>query len=162
MKLRQITVRHLQMQLLAPFTTSFGTLQTKDFLLLEAVDEDGISGFGESVAFHVPWYNEETLQTNWHMLEDFLIPLAFEAPIAHPDELSRRFAFIRKNYMAKSALEGAIWDLYSKKTTCHSPVHWVARKNRSKSAFRSAFKKVSPICSMSSSGRSRTGTAASK
>lgn len=115
MKLRQITVRHLQMKLLAPFTTSFGTLTTKDFLLVEAVDEDGVSGFGESVAFHVPWYNEETLQTNWHMLEDFLIPLAFEAPIEHPDEMSRRFAFIRKNYMAKSALEGAIWDLYAKK-----------------------------------------------
>lgn len=116
MKLRQITVRHLQMQLLAPFTTSFGTLQNRDFLLIEAVDEDGVSGFGESVAFHAPWYNEETLQTNWHMIEDFLIPLLFQSPLEHPDEVSRRFSFIRKNYMAKSALEGAIWDLYAKKS----------------------------------------------
>jgi O-succinylbenzoate synthase len=115
MKLRQITVRHLQMQLLAPFTTSFGTFQTKDFLLLEAVDEDGVRGFAESVAFHVPWYNEETLQTNWHMLEDYMIPLLLREPIKHPDDVSRRFAFIRKNNMAKSALEGAIWDLYAKK-----------------------------------------------
>ena len=67
--------KHLQMKLKAPFTTSFGTFTNKDFLLLEARDESGTIGWGESVAFHSPWYNEETLKTNWHMLEDYLIPL---------------------------------------------------------------------------------------
>ncbi|WP_047152283.1 o-succinylbenzoate synthase [Aneurinibacillus tyrosinisolvens] len=115
MKLERITLRHLQMELKAPFTTSFGTFKMKDFILVEAVDADGAVGWGESVAFHAPWYNEETLKTNWHMLEDYLIPLAFKETIVHPDEISARFAFIRKNNMAKSALEGAVWDLYAKK-----------------------------------------------
>lgn len=116
MKITDITIRHLKMKLKAPFTTSFGTFTDKDFLLLEARDEDGTIGWGESVAFHSPWYNEETLQTNWHMLEDFLIPLLLNKEINHPDEVSELFAPIRKNNMAKSTIEGAIWDIYAQKT----------------------------------------------
>ncbi|CEI80417.1 o-succinylbenzoate synthase [Oceanobacillus oncorhynchi subsp. incaldanensis] len=116
MKITEVTVRHLQMKLKAPFTTSFGTFTNRDFLLLEAKDADGTVGWGESVAFHAPWYNEETLQTNWHMLEDFLIPLILNKELKHPDEVNEIFAAIRKNNMAKSTLEGAIWDIYSQQT----------------------------------------------
>lgn len=116
MKITEITIRHLQMKLKAPFTTSFGTFTNRDFLLLEAKDADGTVGWGESVAFHAPWYNEETLQTNWHMLEDFLIPLILNKELKHPDEVNEIFAAIRKNNMAKSTLEGAIWDIYSQQT----------------------------------------------
>ncbi|MFJ5762313.1 o-succinylbenzoate synthase [Neobacillus sp. NPDC093182] len=116
MKITDITIRHLQMKLKAPFTTSFGTFTNKDFLLLEAKDHDGTIGWGESVAFHSPWYNEETLQTNWHMLEDFLIPLILNKEINHPDEVSEIFAPIRKNNMAKSTIEGAVWDIYAQQT----------------------------------------------
>ncbi|WP_249870844.1 o-succinylbenzoate synthase [Oceanobacillus saliphilus] len=116
MKITEITIRHLQMKLKAPFTTSFGTFTTKEFLLLEATDEAGTVGWGESVAFNAPWYNEETLQTNWHMLEDFLIPLILNKEINHPDEVNELFAPIRKNNMAKSTLEGAVWDIYAQQT----------------------------------------------
>lgn len=115
MKIKQVILRHLQMELKSPFATSFGAFTTKEFILVEAIDEDGVSGWGESVAFHSPWYNEETVKTNWHMLEDFLLPLVFQTPIEHPDELRQRFSAIRKNNMAKSAIEGSIWDLFAKK-----------------------------------------------
>lgn len=116
MRITDITIRHLQMELKNPFTTSFGTLTTKDFLLLEAKDEAGTVGWGESVAFYAPWYNEETLKTNWHMLEDFLIPLILHKEIQHPDEVSEIFSPIRKNNMAKSTIEGAVWDIYAQQT----------------------------------------------
>lgn len=116
MKITEITIRHLQMKLKSPFTTSFGTLENKEFLLLEAKDESGTIGWGESVAFDSPWYNEETLQTNWHMLEDFLIPLILNREMTHPDEVSEIFAPIRKNNMAKSTIEGAVWDIYAQQT----------------------------------------------
>jgi o-succinylbenzoate synthase len=112
---KYVILRHLQMELKSPFTTSFGTFRNKEFILVEAIDEDGVSGWGESVAFSSPWYNEETVKTNWHMLEDFLLPLLFQAPISHPQELEQRFSPIRKNQMAKAAIEGAIWDLFAKK-----------------------------------------------
>jgi o-succinylbenzoate synthase len=116
MKLHHVTLRRLQMDLKAPFTTSFGTFTKKDFILVEAVDEDGVVGWGESVAFQAPWYNEETIQTNWHMLEDFLLPILFENEIQHPREVNDLFAAIRKNNMAKSAIEGAVWDIYAQKS----------------------------------------------
>jgi len=116
MKIKEVTIRHLKMKLKNPFSTSFGTFVDKEFLLLEVTDERGTIGFGESVAFDAPWYNEETLKTNWHMLEDFLIPLILNKEILHPDELGELFKGIRKNYMAKSAIEGAIWDIYIQQT----------------------------------------------
>lgn len=113
--IRQITLHRLIMKLNDPFTTSFGTFQEKEFYIIEVEDEEGNIGFGESVAFSSPWYSEETVKTNKHIMEDFLIPLLFEAPIHHPDEVSERFQPIRKNNMAKAGLEGAVWDLYAKR-----------------------------------------------
>ncbi|MCP8616183.1 o-succinylbenzoate synthase [Salirhabdus salicampi] len=114
MKVSRVTLRHVKMEMKFSFTTSFGSLQEKEFLLLEAIDEDGLTGWGESVAFPAPWYNEETLKTNWHMLEDFLIPALLHKEIHHPSEISQLFSHIRKNNMAKSTIEGAMWDLYAK------------------------------------------------
>jgi o-succinylbenzoate synthase len=113
--IREVTLHRMVMRLNDPFTTSFGTFQDKEFFVIEMEDETGASGFGESVAFSSPWYNEETVETNKHMMEQFLIPLLLESPIEHPDEVSKRFESIRRNNMAKSALEGAVWDLYAKR-----------------------------------------------
>lgn len=115
MIIKKITIRKMQMMMKTPFSTSFGTLQEKDFLVLEVTDELGNTGWGESVAFRAPWYTEETLETNLHMIKDFLIPIVIGKDIEHPDEVSTLFAAIRKNNMAKAAVEGAIWDLYAKR-----------------------------------------------
>ncbi|HHY74877.1 MAG TPA: o-succinylbenzoate synthase [Bacillus bacterium] len=115
MKIKEVVMRHLKMNMKFEFTTSFGTIRDKEFILVEAKDEDGLGGWGESVAFSTPWYTEETLKTNWHILEDFLIPSLLHKDIEHPDDLNRMFTTIRKNNMAKAALEGAIWDLYAKR-----------------------------------------------
>ncbi|MEW9668323.1 o-succinylbenzoate synthase [Ammoniphilus sp. 3BR4] len=115
MKIKQVILRHLKMNLLHPFTTSFGTEVDKDFILVEMINEDGTSGWAESVAANDPFYKEETVKTNWHIMEDFLIPILSKEPIDHPDEVSEKlFPHIRGNYMAKAALEGAVWDLYAR------------------------------------------------
>ena len=115
MKITEIRIRKMKMMMKKPFTTSFGTFQEKDFLLLEAKDELGNSGWGESVAFHSPWYSEETLETNLHIIKDFLVPIVLGNEISHPDQVSELFGHLRKNNMAKSTVEGAIWDLYAKR-----------------------------------------------
>ncbi|GAA0345408.1 o-succinylbenzoate synthase [Bacillus carboniphilus] len=121
--IREVTLHRLVMRLKDPFTTSFGTFQDKEFYVIEMEDETGAIGFGESVAFSSPWYSEETVETNKHIMEQFLIPLLLESPIEHPDEVSKRFEPIRRNNMAKSALEGAVWDLYAKRN--HTPLYQV-------------------------------------
>ncbi|QKX52128.1 o-succinylbenzoate synthase [Planococcus glaciei] len=115
MKITEIRIRKMKMMMKKPFTTSFGTFQEKDFLLLEAKDELGNSGWGESVAFHSPWYSEETLETNLHIIKDFLVPIVLGNEISHPNQVSELFGHLRKNNMAKSTVEGAIWDLYAKR-----------------------------------------------
>lgn len=102
------------MPLLQPFTTSFGTIRDREFLLVEITDRDGRSGWGESVAFAEPFYNEETVLTNWLILEQFLIPLVLKAEVSHPEQIHDLFAGVKGNNMAKAALEGAAWDLYAK------------------------------------------------
>ncbi|KOS66964.1 O-succinylbenzoate synthase [Lysinibacillus contaminans] len=116
MRIEEITIRHLKMAMKAPFKTSFGTIHEKELLLLEVKDVAGTIGWGETVAFVAPWYTEETLKTSWHMLEDFLMPTLLHKEIAHPDEVSKLFAPIRRNCMAKASIEGAVWDIYAQQT----------------------------------------------
>lgn len=112
-KIDKIEVQHVKMPLVSPFKTSFGELLEKDFLIIKIYSGEHI-GYGESVALPDPTYSEETTGTVIYMLNEFLIPLVFKDEITHPDEVSKRFAPIRRNNMAKATLEGAIWDLYSK------------------------------------------------
>ncbi|WP_040759350.1 o-succinylbenzoate synthase [Sporosarcina newyorkensis] len=115
MKIESVTIRRMGMTMKNPFTTSFGTIHQRDFLLATVQDELGNEGWGESVAFTYPWYSEETTETCIHMLRDFLIPAVLGKTIEHPDEVNEFFAPIRKNNMAKSTIEGAVWDLYAKR-----------------------------------------------
>jgi o-succinylbenzoate synthase len=114
MEIRSIILRHVKMELLHPFVTSVGTEYDKDFILVEVVGKNGLSGWGESVSIIEPIYNEETVSTNWHIMSDFLIPILLNASITHPDQVSELFTPIRRNYNAKAAIECAIWDLYAK------------------------------------------------
>lgn len=129
LSIQEIKLHRLKMTLNNPFTTSFGTMQTKSFFITEIIDRDGNRGYGESVAFDSPWYSEETVETNLHIMKDFLIPLMKEHPIDHPSELMTVFQPIKRNNMAKSALEGAVWDLYAKRNK--KPLYEVLGGNKS-------------------------------
>lgn len=102
------------MPLKTPFVTHLQTVKDREGIIIEVIDADGIKGYGEAVAFSSPWYTEETVKTNFHMLTDFLIPLVQKKVITHPDQANEIFKPIRRNNMAKAALETALWDLYSK------------------------------------------------
>ncbi len=114
MIIRDVIIRRLEMTMKNPFSTSFGTMQTRQFLVIEVIDEAGNRGFGEGVAFSIPWYTEETTETSLHMIQDFLVPLLKGKTIHHPDEVNVIFKPIRKNNMAKAAVECAVWDCWAK------------------------------------------------
>jgi len=113
MKLERIDLQRIKIPLRSPFETSMGVETHKECILVRAYSGAHV-GFGESVAMDVPVYNEEDVDTVWYMLEKYLIPQLFTREIEHPDEVSRIFSWMRRNHMAKAALEGAVWDLYAK------------------------------------------------
>jgi o-succinylbenzoate synthase len=114
MRIRKIVLRRMAMSLKAPFETSFGAVTQKPFILVAVHGEDHV-GYGDCPALAGPWYAEETMTTGWHIIEDFLVPQIFSvADIEHPEQVQELFSRVRRNNMAKSALDCAIWDLYAK------------------------------------------------
>lgn len=114
MKISSIQLYVIEMPLKVPFVTHLGEVEQRRGIIVEIIDKDGLSGFGEGVAFSTPWYTEETVETSLHVITEFLIPLLQKHPLGHPAEASSLFRAIRRNHMAKSALETALWDLYAK------------------------------------------------
>ena len=114
MKIKKIVLRKMKIDFKAPFEVSFGVMKDKHFIAVEVHSKDHV-GYGDCSAFEHPYYNEETVVTAWHIIKDFLIPLLFrEDNISHPVEMTTLFSHIRRNKMAKAALDCAIWDLYAK------------------------------------------------
>lgn len=111
----EVVLHTINVSLKSPFTTSFGTLQTKEVCLVEVIDESGVCGWGETVTSDEPYYNEETTETARYILKDFLIPKLIKKEISHPKEVHHMLSFVRRNHIAKSAIETAIWDAFSKK-----------------------------------------------
>ncbi len=114
MRLERIQVRKLVLPLKHPFETSFGRATRKEFLLVSA-SADGVTGFGECVADADPYYLPETNETAFHVLRDFLVPVALALEFDHPRELLPAFARVRGHNMAKAALEMAVWDLEARR-----------------------------------------------
>ena len=111
MIVERISLYHVRMPLVAPFETSFGRIQTRDCVLVEALSE-GTSGWGECAADWAPGYSEETVLTAWALLSEFLAPAVLQAGLETPAELAERVGWVRGNRMAKAGLEMALWDLY--------------------------------------------------
>ncbi|MDU2064593.1 MAG: o-succinylbenzoate synthase [Sporomusaceae bacterium] len=118
LKIESVTLYHVQMRLKDPVTTSFGAIKKKDAILVAACDHDGIVGWGETPVFAIPWYQEETIDTAWHVLSDFLIPRVLQQPFVTVPGIVVLFAPVQRNYMAKAGLEGALWDLAAKRQGC--------------------------------------------
>lgn len=113
MKIEQVALHIVKMPLKQPFTTSFGTENDREIILVR-VTADGVTGWGEVSTMAEPLYNYETTMTAWHILEDFLIPLTLGSSFSHPDELAAAWDHIRGHYMAKAGLNNAFWDAWAR------------------------------------------------
>ena len=114
MKIASVELFVIQMPLKSPFLTHLSAVNNRESIIVKVTNKDGVTGFGEGVAFSSPWYTEETVSTSLHMLTEFLIPILQKNPIAHPEDLHSLFSSIRRNHMAKASIETAVWDLYAK------------------------------------------------
>jgi len=109
MKIEQVALREIHMQLKSPFETSFGVTHNRRILLVEVI-ADGTSWWGEVTCTETPSYNSETTDTAWHIIVDHLAPSIVGMDLAGATELPALWARIRGHEMAKAGLENALWD----------------------------------------------------
>ena len=115
MKISKVVLRRLASKFKVPFRTSFGLTTQKDFSMVEIHTADGLVGYGDCSAFYRPWYNEETTMGALVVLKEFLIPALFDmGDIKDPETFFDGTSWIRRNRMARSSIDCALWDLYSK------------------------------------------------
>lgn len=109
-------IHSLEIPLVRPFRTSFGSQSVRDVVLVEAVGDSGISGWGECVTMAWPGYSAEYTRGAINVLREFLIPTL--APLLEstpaPDSVRSALSVMQGNPMAKSAVETALLDLWLK------------------------------------------------
>ena len=113
--IKSVTLRHIEIPLLAPFRTSFGTQTVKDCILVEIKNYEGLSGWSEIPVTRDPGYSYETIKTAWHIAEDFLIPLLKDnqpqGGFETYDQLMGNFKHVRGHNLTKAGFEIAYWVL---------------------------------------------------
>jgi o-succinylbenzoate synthase len=114
MRVNQIKLREVHMQLVAPFETSMGVSSARRILLVE-VDVDGTAGWGECVAGEDPFYGPETVETAWIILRDYLWPIVKGKEFASAADVWEMLRQVRGHEMAKASLEAAIWEAEARK-----------------------------------------------
>lgn len=115
MRITKISRLQFKLPLITPFKTSYGVLTEKTFDLLLIEDEWGNQGVGELVAFQQADYIEETIEMSRLIIKNELVPLISQHAFTHPSAIHDIFQQVQGNFMAKAALETAVWDLYAKR-----------------------------------------------
>lgn len=107
-----ITLREIRLALKEPFRISSGTMQERRIALLELTDRDGASCWSECVAFQLPIYSAETIDTAWLAIREWLAPRVLGRTITAPEDVHALLEKdIRGHNMAKAALEMGCWGL---------------------------------------------------
>lgn len=114
MRFQKARLIHAEIPLLKTFKTSYGELKTKDFYIIELMNDAGICGYGELEAFPLPDYTEETLETAILIVKQHLLPDLVQKDFAAPEEVHQIFSWVQGNEMAKAAVELAVWDVFAK------------------------------------------------
>ena len=117
-RIEQIDLSLIEMELISPFRTSFGVELTRPCIIVTAYG-GGLTGWGECVASQAvsadwAFYSYETVETAWHILKDFLAPALVGKKLNSIEPVVRIGERLRGHPMARAGLEGAIWDLLAK------------------------------------------------
>lgn len=110
----RVELRYCTLPLVRSFRTSFGGHEDnlRHFVLV-TVHADGLEGWGEAVMMEYPGYSYETVETGWHVLKDFIIPMTLAEPLESPQHAAQLWSRYRGHNEAKAGLELALWDLFA-------------------------------------------------
>lgn len=110
--LERIELREIHLPLVEPFKISSGTVDVRRIVLLELIDQEGVSTWAEVVAMAGPNYSPETVDTCWRAIREWVAPRVLGVGFDHPEAvapvLEKSF---RGHRMAKAAVEMGCWAL---------------------------------------------------
>ncbi len=109
MKIEEVELRRIRLDLVAPFQTSFGTETHRDILLVRAIGPDS-EGWGECVALSEPVYSAEYVDGAQGVIRDHMLPRLFALTDAAAHLVGPALADIKGHPMAKAAVEMAVLD----------------------------------------------------
>jgi O-succinylbenzoate synthase len=109
----KVELREIQMEYISPFETSLGREYYKRAIIVK-IEAEGTEGFGECVAEESPWYSYETIETAWHVLSKFMIPIILKKEVESPEDFLSMLSRIRGHNMAHAAIEEAFIDAFAK------------------------------------------------
>lgn len=110
MRIDRLDIREIHLSLKKPFETSFGTIQHRRIVLVEAHCE-GVTGWGELTVENGPFYNSECVDAAWIIFSQFVAPLLVGKEINSPSDVRAVLSGIRGHEMTKAAVENALWDV---------------------------------------------------
>ena len=106
-----VELRRIDLPLVTPFRTSFGTQLDRDILLIRVRTAAGVEGWGECVAGTDPLYSPEYTESAHDVTRAHLLPrLRAETAALSADRLHVLLAPVKGHAMAKAALEMAVLD----------------------------------------------------
>jgi O-succinylbenzoate synthase len=113
MEIERVDLMIVPLPLIRSFETSSSRKDELEHILVK-VYADGLVGWGECASPSGPFYCEETTETCWHILKDFLVPAVLGQPWSDIAQLRASYAKVKRNAFAKAGLEMACWDLLAK------------------------------------------------
>ena len=106
-------LHRLNIPLVRPFRTSFGTETVRDVILVEAVTDAGTRGWGECVTMSWPGYSYEYGTAAIDVVTDHLLPALREVADADdPHDVRAAMEVVRGHPMAKAAVSTAMLDAW--------------------------------------------------
>jgi O-succinylbenzoate synthase len=114
LRIDRMILREIRLELREPFRISSGLMSNRRIALLELFDAGGARTWSECVAFQLPIYTAETIETAWLAIREWLAPRILGRDFGGPEEIH---AVLEKNIrghnMAKAAVEMGCWGLAS-------------------------------------------------
>ncbi|KGA10997.1 MAG: O-succinylbenzoate synthase [actinobacterium acIB-AMD-7] len=110
MKLTEVELRVIELPLVRPFRTSFGTQSSRQVLMVKVINENRTIGWAECVAMSEPLYSPEYTHACIDLIKRFLIPALNSAGDFKAEEVATILKPFLGGQMAKASLETAILD----------------------------------------------------
>ena len=110
MRIKDVELRIIQLPLVRPFRTSFGTQLERELLLMKITTHEGSQGWAECVAMSEPLYSPEYTMGAQDVMVRFLLPKIFAYDDVRAEEVADILKPFLGHQMSKAAVETAILD----------------------------------------------------